>query len=110
GLWAGTAMKTVYVISIIIGAIGGATTLWTFLDIMLFMILVPNILAIVLMSPKIIELKNEYFKSDHYYKKDIREEKELKAGKWSEARHQMFWYRASLWLYLPMPQIPQKHR
>lgn len=81
GLWAGTAMKTVYVISIVVGAIGGATTLWTFLDIMLFMILLPNIIAIVLMSPKIIELKNEYFKSDHYYKKDIREEKELKAGK-----------------------------
>lgn len=80
GLWAGTAMKMVYVVSIVIGAIGGATTLWTFLDIMLFMILVPNILAIVLMTPKILELKNEYFKSEHYYKKDVREEKEFKNG------------------------------
>lgn len=78
GLWAGTVMKTVYVISIVIGAIGGATTLWTFLDITLFMILLPNIIAIILMSPKILELKNEYFKSEHYYKKDIKEEKGIK--------------------------------
>lgn len=78
GLWAGTVMKTVYVISIVVGAIGGATTLWAFLDITLFMILVPNIIAIVLMTPKILELKDEYFNSEHYYKKDVREERELK--------------------------------
>ncbi|WP_411842754.1 alanine/glycine:cation symporter family protein [Salinicoccus sp. HZC-1] len=74
GLWAGTVMKAVYVISIVIGAIGGATTLWAFLDITLFMILVPNIIAIILMTPKIIELKDEYFNSKHYYKKDVSEE------------------------------------
>src|SRR5699024_11374052 len=46
GFWAGTAMKTVYVISIIIGAIGGAATRWTVLDSMPFMILLRDITSI----------------------------------------------------------------
>lgn len=74
GLWAGHVMKTVYIISIVIGAIGGATILWAFLDLTLFFVILPNIIAVILLSPKIVELKNEFFKSEKYYKKDIREE------------------------------------
>lgn len=74
GLWAGTVMKGVYVVSIVIGAIGGATVLWAFLDLTLFFVILPNIIAVILLSPKIIELKREFFKSDDYYQKDIREE------------------------------------
>jgi len=74
GLCAGQVMKAVYVISIVIGAIGGATILWAFLDLTLFFVILPNIIAVILMSPKIAELKDEFFKSDKYYKKDVKEE------------------------------------
>ncbi|MCG1010306.1 sodium:alanine symporter family protein [Salinicoccus sp. ID82-1] len=71
GLWAGTVMKALYVISIVIGAIGGATILWAFLDLTLFFVIMPNIIAVIILSPKIIELKEEYFNSKKYYQKDV---------------------------------------
>ncbi|TVT28300.1 sodium:alanine symporter family protein [Salinicoccus cyprini] len=71
GLWAGTLMKALYVISIVIGAIGGATILWAFLDLTLFFVIMPNIIAVIILSPKIIELKEEYFNSKKYYQKDV---------------------------------------
>ncbi|MFC3420404.1 alanine/glycine:cation symporter family protein [Salinicoccus hispanicus] len=74
GLWAGTVMKALYVISIVIGAIGGATILWAFLDLTLFFVIMPNIIAVIILSPKIIELKEEYFNSKKYYKKDVENE------------------------------------
>lgn len=74
GLWAGTVMKGLYVLSIVIGAIGGATILWAFLDLTLFFVIMPNIIAVIILSPKIIELKEEYFNSKKYYKKDVGKE------------------------------------
>ncbi|WP_020007344.1 alanine/glycine:cation symporter family protein [Salinicoccus albus] len=74
GLWAGQVMKAIYVISIVIGAVGGATILWAFLDLTLFFVILPNVIAVILMSPKIAELKDEFFKSGKYYKKDVKEE------------------------------------
>ena len=74
GLWAGTVMKSIYVISIVVGAIGGATALWAFLDLTLFFVVLPNIIAIILLSPKVIELKKEFFNDPKYYQKDIKDE------------------------------------
>ncbi|GAB3066810.1 alanine/glycine:cation symporter family protein [Salinicoccus sesuvii] len=74
GLWAGHVMKGLYVLSIIIGAIGGATILWAFLDLTLFFVILPNIIAVILLSPKIIELKEEYFNSKKYYRRDLEKE------------------------------------
>ncbi|GAA3729931.1 sodium:alanine symporter family protein [Salinicoccus jeotgali] len=71
GLWAGTVMKSIYVISIVVGAVGGATALWAFLDLTLFFVVLPNIIAIILLSPKIIELKKEFFNDPKYYQKDV---------------------------------------
>lgn len=72
GLWAGKLMKVIYVISIVIGAIGGATFLWSLLDLMLFFVILPNIIAVLIMSPKIIELFKEFFNTKgKYYLKDI---------------------------------------
>lgn len=71
GLWAGKVIKVVYIISIIVGAIGGATFLWSLLDLTLFFVVLPNLIAVLLLSPKIIELYNEFFHTkDKYYKKD----------------------------------------
>ncbi len=60
GLKAGFFMKMVYIASIVIGAIGGAQVIWNFLDLMLAMILIPNMIAVLLLR---------------YYKKDVAEEK-----------------------------------
>ncbi|SCY75705.1 alanine/glycine:cation symporter family protein [Alkaliphilus peptidifermentans] len=64
-------MKYIYVASIFIGAIGGAKIIWQFLDITLAAIVIPNMIAILLLSSEVIELKNEFFTSTKYYLKDI---------------------------------------
>lgn len=72
GLWAGKVIKVVYIVSIVIGAIGGATFLWSLLDLTLFFVVLPNLIAVFLLSPKIIELYKEFFHTEgKYYKKDM---------------------------------------
>src|SRR5690606_7893556 len=53
------AVKVVYLVAIILGAVGAAQTIWSFLDLTLAAILLPNIIAILLLSNKVKELKNE---------------------------------------------------
>lgn len=74
GLTAGKIMKAVYIASIVIGSIGGAQMIWNFLDLMLAMILIPNMIAVLLLSSEVKRLTTEFFTSEKYYKKDIAEE------------------------------------
>ncbi|WP_214741546.1 MULTISPECIES: sodium:alanine symporter family protein [unclassified Exiguobacterium] len=74
GLTAGKIMKAVYIGSIVIGSIGGAQMIWNFLDLMLAMILIPNMIAVLLLSGEVKRLTTEFFTSEKYYKKDIAEE------------------------------------
>ncbi|NLY45685.1 MAG: sodium:alanine symporter family protein [Tissierella sp.] len=72
GLKAAKFMKYIYVISIYVGAVGGAQVMWKFLDITLAMILVPNMIAVALLSKEVVELTNEYFNTKgKFYLKDI---------------------------------------
>jgi AGCS family alanine or glycine:cation symporter len=71
GLKFSRVMRYVYLASIFVGAIGGAKTLWIFLDIMLAMIIFPNMLALFLLHGEVRELTQEYFSSEKYYLKDI---------------------------------------
>jgi AGCS family alanine or glycine:cation symporter len=64
-------MRYVYLASIVIGAVGGAKLLWSFLDILLALIIVPNMISIIALRKDVIELTREFFTSDLYYKKDI---------------------------------------
>ncbi|KDN59489.1 sodium:alanine symporter family protein [Exiguobacterium sp. AB2] len=75
GLKADFFMKIVYIASIVIGAIGGAQVIWNFLDLMLAMILIPNMIAVLLLSGEVKRLTTEFFTSEKYYKKDVAEEK-----------------------------------
>jgi len=70
GLKGAKVMKYVYVVSILIGAVGGAKILWQFLDITLALIVIPNMIAILLLSGEVAELKNEFFNSEKFYLKD----------------------------------------
>ncbi len=71
GLRGAKVMKYVYVVSVFIGAIGGGRILWQFLDISLAAIVIPNMIAILLLSGEVKKLKDEFFTSDQYYLKDI---------------------------------------
>jgi AGCS family alanine or glycine:cation symporter len=71
GLKFSRVMRYVYLASIFVGAIGGAKTLWIFLDIMLAMIIFPNMLALFLLHGEVRELTQEFFSSEKYYLKDI---------------------------------------
>ncbi|MBM7650218.1 AGCS family alanine or glycine:cation symporter [Bacillus ectoiniformans] len=74
-LKAAQAIKVVYLIAIVFGSVGAAKTIWSFLDLALALILLPNIIAVLLLSNKVKELKQEFFTSEKYYLKDIREKK-----------------------------------
>lgn len=71
GLKGAKVMKYIYVVSVMIGAVGGAKFIWQFLDITLAAIAIPNMIAILLLSGEVNKLKNEFFTSDKYYLKDI---------------------------------------
>lgn len=75
GLTAGRGMQVVYVACIILGAIGAAEVLWSFLDIALAAILIPNVIAILLLRKQVKELKDEFFTSEKYYLKDLEDDK-----------------------------------
>ena len=70
GLTAGFIMKIVYVLSIALGAFGAGTQLWNLLDIALACILIPNIIAVIILSPKVKDLTREFFTSKEFYLKD----------------------------------------
>jgi alanine or glycine:cation symporter, AGCS family len=65
------AVKIVYVAAIVLGSVGAAKTIWQFLDLALAAILIPNIIAVLLLSKEVKRLTKEFFTSDEYYLKDI---------------------------------------
>lgn len=74
GSFAGKAIKVVYIAAIVLGSVGAAQTIWQFLDLALAMILIPNIVAVLLLSKEVKQLKSEFFTSEKYYLKDIKKD------------------------------------
>ncbi|QTC41250.1 sodium:alanine symporter family protein [Bacillus sp. V3] len=72
------AIKIVYVAAIVLGSVGAAKTIWQFLDLALAAILIPNIIAVLLLSKEVRRLTKEFFTSDEYYLKDIGKSKKDK--------------------------------
>ncbi|MGM8213227.1 alanine/glycine:cation symporter family protein [Virgibacillus sp. W0430] len=68
-------VKFVYVISIFIGAVGGAKVVWSLLDISLAAMAIPNIIALLLLSKEVAKLKDEFFTSMDFYLADVRKKK-----------------------------------
>lgn len=58
-------MRFVYIVAIIIGAVGGLQLIWQFLDLLLAMVVIPNVIAVLFLSGKVKELTADYFKN-HY--------------------------------------------
>ncbi len=65
-----TKWKYVYVVSIILGVVGGIEFLYSFIDLFLALIIIPNVIGIILLSDEVVALKNEFFTSEKYYLKD----------------------------------------
>lgn len=87
GRLAGHVIKFVYLAAIITGAAGGAKAIWGFLDLALAFILVPNVIALLLLSRKVKALYTEFFTSEQYYLKDIRKTKQNPVYQTKEAKN-----------------------
>lgn len=69
GLKFSKVMRYVYLASIFIGAVGGLKILWQFLDILLAMIVIPNMISVVLLSKDVKELLKEFFSNEELVNK-----------------------------------------
>lgn len=87
GRLAGHVLKFIYLAAIIIGAGGGAKAIWGFLDLALAFILVPNVIALLLLSRKVKELYTEFFTSEQYYLKDRGKTKQNQVYQTKEAKN-----------------------
>ncbi|KRG09312.1 alanine/glycine:cation symporter family protein [Staphylococcus sp. NAM3COL9] len=63
GLTGAWIMKVVYVISLVVGALGAATQLWDLLDLALAIVLIPNVIAVLILSPKVKSLTIDFFEN-----------------------------------------------
>lgn len=67
GIPGGWALKVIYTIAIILGAIGVGKQLWDLLDLALACLLIPNVIAVLILSPKVKQLYQDFFRN--YYEK-----------------------------------------
>lgn len=67
GLKFAKVMKFVYLIAIFLGAYGGIEFLYSFLDILLAAIIVPNMIGLILMRNQVKDLKDEFFSNPEFY-------------------------------------------
>lgn len=58
-------MRFVYIVAIMVGAVGGLQFIWQFLDLLLAMVVIPNVIAVLFLSGKVKELTTDYF-ANHY--------------------------------------------
>ena len=67
GIPGGWALRGIYTIAIILGAIGVGKQLWDLLDLALACLLIPNVIAVLILSPKVKQLYQDFF--HNYYEK-----------------------------------------
>lgn len=60
-------MKFIYLVAIFLGAYGGIEFLYSFLDILLASIIIPNMIGLVLMRNQVKELKDDFFSNPAFY-------------------------------------------
>lgn len=75
GLKFAKVMRFVYIVAILIGAIGGLKFIWQFLDLLLAMVVVPNVIAVLFLSKKVRSITDDYFKN--YVKQDKKDERSI---------------------------------
>ena len=63
-------MRFLYIGAIIVGAIGGLQFIWQFLDLLLAVVVIPNVIAVLLLSKQVQAITNDYF--TNFYKQAYR--------------------------------------
>ncbi|GGJ94662.1 sodium:alanine symporter [Lentibacillus kapialis] len=63
-------MKCIYTIAILIGSVGGLQFIWQFLDLILAMVIVPNMIALVFLSKQIRAVTDDYFQPHTQQRKE----------------------------------------
>ncbi|GEL04644.1 alanine/glycine:cation symporter family protein [Rummeliibacillus stabekisii] len=76
GTFFSKVMRFVYVGAIFVGAIGGLKFVWQFLDILLALVILPNIIALLFLGGEVKEITKDYF-TRIYKKKNYMEEVQL---------------------------------
>jgi AGCS family alanine or glycine:cation symporter len=66
--------RVIYTLCIMLGAFFGLDAILAVLDLTNALIILPNMVTVLLLSPLIIRLTREYFSSDQYYLKDNKKE------------------------------------
>lgn len=66
-------MRYVYLAACFIGAIGGLKFVWVFLDLLFGLAVIPNMIGVLLLSGVVAAKTNEFFTSENYYLKDIKQ-------------------------------------
>ncbi|WP_422444665.1 alanine/glycine:cation symporter family protein [Thermoanaerobacterium sp. DL9XJH110] len=69
GLAFSKVMRYIYLAAIFVGSIGGLKILWQFLDILLAMIVIPNMISVVLLSKDVKKLLDEFFSNQELVNK-----------------------------------------
>lgn len=77
GVKFGKVMKFVNVAAIVFGAIGGIEFLYQFLDLLLAMVIIPNMIGLLLMRKEIKESVDEFFGNSKYYPKAKKKEEKV---------------------------------
>lgn len=54
-------IRVVYIAAIIIGALGGLQFVWKFLDLLLAIVVIPNVIAVLFLSGQVRDITNDYF-------------------------------------------------
>lgn len=65
--------KLIFVLSVFLGAVLNLSTIFAFLDLILGIALFPHLIALIVMSGQVVELKNEFFADPRYYLRDVGE-------------------------------------
>lgn len=60
-------MRVIYIISILLGTFGGLEFIYQFMDFMLALVIIPNMLGLLLLSKDVKDLKDEFFGNPDYY-------------------------------------------
>jgi AGCS family alanine or glycine:cation symporter len=64
--------RVIYTLSIMLGAFFGLEAILAVLDLTNALIILPNMITVLVLSPLIAKLTEEYFSGDQFYRKDIK--------------------------------------
>lgn len=71
-------MRLVYIGAIMVGAVGGLQFIWQFLDLLLALIVVPNLIAVLFLSGEVRAITRDYFtKLNRPRNKKAKEERQM---------------------------------